>query len=84
MAEWAKAAGKPADLESLSKDIDMHKALSEAVGRINTRVSNLEKVRRFAIAPTPFSIENEQLTPKLTIRRHVIKAAYGDLLEDLY
>jgi len=84
IAEWAKAAGKPTDLESLAADADMHKALSEAVGRINKRVSNLEKVRRFAIAPTPFSIENEQLTPKLTIRRHVIKAAYSDLLEDLY
>jgi long-chain acyl-CoA synthetase len=41
-------------------------------------------VRRFIIADAPFSVENEQLTPSMKIRRHVIKACYGDRLEALY
>ena len=35
-------------------------------------------------AATTFTIENEQLTPSMKIRRHVIKQAYGERLEALY
>jgi long-chain acyl-CoA synthetase len=43
-----------------------------------------EKVRRFILADEPFTVENEQLTPSMKIRRHVIRAAYGDKLDALY
>ena len=36
------------------------------------------------IADAPFTIENEQMTPSLKIRRHVIGKAYGERLEALY
>jgi long-chain acyl-CoA synthetase len=36
------------------------------------------------VADAPFTVENEQLTPSMKIRRHVITAAYGDRLEALY
>ena len=32
----------------------------------------------------PFSIDNEQLTPSMKIRRHVIRKAYGERLDALY
>ena len=59
-------------------------ALGKAVDRVNAEVSVIEKVRRFTLADAPFSVENEQLTPSLKIRRHVIKAAYGERLDALY
>jgi len=63
---------------------DVQQRLSAAVDRVNGDLSVIEKVRRFIVADVPFSIENEQLTPSLKIRRHVIKGAYGDRLEGLY
>ena len=36
------------------------------------------------IADDAFTIENEQLTPSMKIRRHVIGKAYGERLEALY
>ena len=84
LQEWATANGKPGTLEDLCGDDDLRKLIDEAVGRINKRVSNLERVRRFTIAPRPFTIENEQLTPKMTIRRHVISSEYGEILEAMY
>jgi long-chain acyl-CoA synthetase len=63
---------------------DLMSRLSEAVDRVNADLSVIEKVRRFILADTPFTVENEQLTPSMKIRRHVIKAAYGDRLEALY
>jgi long-chain acyl-CoA synthetase len=41
-------------------------------------------VRRFIVADEPFSIENEQLTPSMKIRRHVLKQVYGERLDALY
>jgi long-chain acyl-CoA synthetase len=63
---------------------DVQQRLSRAVDRVNAELSVIEKVRRFILAETPFTIENEQLTPSMKIRRHVIKAAYGDRLDALY
>ncbi|MFC7536154.1 AMP-dependent synthetase/ligase [Sphingomonas sp. GCM10030256] len=58
--------------------------LGKAVDRVNADLSVIEKVRRFTIADEPFTVENEQLTPSMKIRRHVIKARYGERLNALY
>ncbi|HVU30086.1 MAG TPA: AMP-dependent synthetase/ligase [Sphingomicrobium sp.] len=63
---------------------DLHQRLQSAVDRVNSELSVIEKVRRFVLADEPFSIENEQLTPSMKIRRHVISKAYGERLEGLY
>ncbi|HYE29745.1 MAG TPA: long-chain fatty acid--CoA ligase [Allosphingosinicella sp.] len=83
-AEWTAAAGKPNDPAALRDDPDYLRALSAAVDRVNRDLSVIEKVRRFILADTPFTTENEQLTPSIKIRRHVIKAVYGDRLDALY
>jgi long-chain acyl-CoA synthetase len=67
-------AGKP----------DVQQRLQRAVDRVNAEVSVTEKVRRFIVADEAFSIENEQMTPSLKIRRHVVKQVYGERLDALY
>ena len=44
----------------------------------------IEKIRRFVLADEAFSVENEQLTPSLKIRRHVIGKVYGERLDALF
>jgi len=63
---------------------DLHARLQKAVDRVNADVSVIEKVRRFILADEGFTIENEQLTPSMKIRRHVISKVYGDRLDALY
>ncbi|HET7709326.1 MAG TPA: long-chain fatty acid--CoA ligase [Sphingomicrobium sp.] len=63
---------------------DLQQRLSKAVDRVNADLSVIEKVRRFIIADEPFTVENEQMTPSLKIRRHVLKQVYGERLEALY
>jgi long-chain acyl-CoA synthetase len=63
---------------------DLQQRLSAAVDRVNKELSVVEKVRRFVLADEPFSVDNEQMTPSLKIRRHVIRAAYGERLDGLY
>jgi long-chain acyl-CoA synthetase len=63
---------------------DLQKKLQESVDRVNADLSVIERIRRFIVADAPFAIENEQLTPSMKIRRHVIGKAYGERLEALY
>ena len=63
---------------------DPHALLQRAVDRVNADLSVIEKVRRFVLADEGFTIENEQLTPSMKIRRHVISKVYGDRLDALF
>jgi len=84
MKAWAQAHDKPADLAALHDDAGFHAAIRAAVDRVNADLSVIEKIRRFALADTPFTIDNEMLTPKQSIRRHVIRARYQGRLDALY
>jgi long-chain acyl-CoA synthetase len=83
-ADWVKENGKAKDPAALSEDQDYLRALGPAVDRVNKDLSVIEKVRRFILADAPFSVENEQLTPSIKIRRHVIRQVYGERLDALY
>ncbi|OWK33864.1 AMP-dependent synthetase/ligase [Sphingomonas dokdonensis] len=82
--EFCAARGTKCDFASLAQDADYRAAIGAAVERTNKDLSVTERVRRFILADEPFTIENEQLTPSLKIRRHVLRSVYGDRLEALY
>jgi long-chain acyl-CoA synthetase len=63
---------------------DLQQRLSRAVDKVNADLSVIERVRRFIVADEPFTTDNEQLTPSLKIRRHVIKKVYGERLDAFY
>jgi len=83
-AAWCAANHRKCEFLNLAHDPDYVKALSAAVDRVNKELSVIEKVRRFIVADEPFTVENEQLTPSIKIRRHVIKEVYGARLDALY
>ncbi len=60
------------------------KAMSRAVDRVNAELNVIERVRRFVLADAGFTVENEQMTPSMKIRRHVIGKAYGERLDALF
>ena len=65
-------------------DPELETALSAAVDRVNADLSPLERIRRFSVAPEPFTVENQMMTPTMKIRRHQIAATYKDALEELF
>jgi long-chain acyl-CoA synthetase len=83
-ADWCAGHGRKCEFHELAHDPDYVKALSAAVDRVNADLSVIEKVRRFIVADEPFTVENEQLTPSIKIRRHVIREIYGERLNALY
>ena len=80
--EWAQANGVvPADAPANPAYMA---ALRAAVDRVNADLSVIERVRRFILADEPFTIDNEEMTPSMKIRRHVIRKRYADRMDALY
>jgi len=84
MTEWAEAEGLPKDLERLREHEKFRAAVRAAIDRVNEQLSVIEKVRKFDFADEPFTIENEQMTPSMKIRRHILKQVYEDRIAALY
>jgi long-chain acyl-CoA synthetase len=84
IAAAAKAAGKPADLAALADDPGLRATAEKAIERINRELAAPERIRKFLLAREPFSVGNDLMTPTMKIKRHRIRAVYGDRLDALY
>jgi long-chain acyl-CoA synthetase len=82
--EWAREQGEKFDFRALQDLPAFRTAIRAAIDRVNAELSALEKVRSFCFADEAFSIENEEMTPSLKIRRHKLKDRYGARLDALY
>lgn len=58
--------------------------LASEVKSLLRNYASYEKIYKFIIQPEPFSIENGELTPKLSLRRHIIYERNLDEIEKLY
>jgi long-chain acyl-CoA synthetase len=82
---WASAN----DLGDLSPD-DLRgheKVLAEvdkAVAHANEMVSKPESIREYRILPSDFSIEGDELTPTLKVKRSVVASRNAAYIEDMY
>ena len=70
----AEAAQNPRVLAHIQHTID----------RANTRVSRAESIRKFVVLDQEFSEDDGTLTPKLSIRRHVILEKYAGVIDGIY
>ncbi|GAB4477816.1 MAG: AMP-dependent synthetase/ligase [Erythrobacter tepidarius] len=82
--EWTRANGEKFDLKALQDLPAFRNAVRAAVDRTNADLSVIEKVRQFAFADEAFTIENEEMTPSMKIRRHKIRERYQERIDALY
>ena len=73
-----------ATIASLTRDPDLIAVIQTAVDEANKAVSKAESIRKFAILPTDFTIAGGQLTPKFSIKRHVIAQEFAAEIEALF
>ena len=52
--EWTRRAGRPIEPAALAGDPDFHRTLAAAVDRVNAKLSPIERIRRFAVAPEAY------------------------------
>ncbi len=54
------------------------------VDRVNTELAQFERIKRFALLPGEFSIEQGELTPTMKVRRNIIEERWKEVIEGLY
>ncbi len=74
--------GKPP--EELANSPAVHKLLEQRIQQALRDVSNWEQVRKFIVLSRPFSVENDELTVSLKLRRNVVLNKHAKELEALY
>ena len=78
------ASDKTVDGELLVKDPNVLNAIQAGIDAVNGKRASFEQIKRFCLLPRPFSVENEELTPTLKIRRNVVEDCYTEEIEALY
>jgi long-subunit acyl-CoA synthetase (AMP-forming) len=58
--------------------------VQRAVDDANTHVSQAEAIKRFTILPTEWTVDSEELTPTLKLKRRVVHAKYAQEIESIY
>ena len=81
---WLAAIIVPSEALKEQEDDAREEAVKQAVARANSQLASFERVRKFIIADEKFTIENNQMTPTLKVKRHILLSLYHDQLEALY
>ena len=78
-------AGLKQQLGDAASDADAVGSLMDGiVQEVNTGLPSWERVKKFRVLSTPFSIETGELTPTMKVKRRVIREKYAREIESLY
>lgn len=71
-------------IEQLVIEPKIVQAISKQIELQQKDFSKYERVRKFALLTEPFTIENGELTPKLSIKRSIVEKKYKHKIDSLY
>ncbi len=58
--------------------------IKKEIDSLQKELASFERVRRFALLPEPFTVENGMMTPTLKVKRKEVERRYAELIESLY
>jgi long-chain acyl-CoA synthetase len=83
--DWARDRGLGAlSVAEAAVSDQLRSVIAEAVAEANAMVSRAESIREFVILPRDLTIEDEELTPTLKVRRTVVLARYEAAIASIY
>jgi long-chain acyl-CoA synthetase len=54
------------------------------IDRFNLNLDRQEKIRRFALLPRDFTIDDDEITPSLKVKRKMIDKKYKEIIDQLF
>lgn len=85
----AEAFAKAIQLEfnnfgELSKNEIIFESVKRTIDKANAGVSSSEQIKKFAILERDFSLETDEITPTMKLKRNVIAEKFGQHIQKLY
>ena len=72
------------DPVALAEDEQVHALVQGVVDEANADRSRYEQIKRFAILPRDFTMDDGEITPTLKLKRRVVQEHFADAIEQLY
>jgi long-chain acyl-CoA synthetase len=82
---WANGQGiATTDKSALVRDARVVKAYQEIVDKVNVGLANFESIKRMAVVPVEWTVEDGTLTPSLKLKRRVVEQRYAKEIGGFY
>jgi long-chain acyl-CoA synthetase len=82
---WASGQGlQTEDIPSLVKDPKVVQAYQEIVNWVNQGLAHFESIKRICVVPHEWSVETDELTPSLKLKRRVVEKKYAEQIAEFY
>jgi long-chain acyl-CoA synthetase len=70
--------------ESLAQSAEIYKLLETEFAKLQKDLPTYERVRKFTILSSPLTVEGEEITPTMKVKRKVVEEKYKQLIEKMY
>jgi long-chain acyl-CoA synthetase len=85
LREWAKQNGTEyTSNEAIIQDSNVFAMFETVVAQYNQLFNQVEQVKKFTLIPREFTIDQGEMTPKLSIRRKQILANFEKEIDLMY
>lgn len=68
----------------LHSNKEILKEIERDINSVQKNLATYEKVRRFTLLEKPFTVEDNELTPTMKIKRRVVEEKYKDSIDQMY
>ncbi len=70
--------------DEIITNIAVKNMVKREIDVLQQNFSKFERVRKFHILSKPFTVEDGELSPKMSIKRHVVEKKYAEFIEAMY
>ncbi len=81
---WAKKMGITEPVSTLIQGSRVKDLIWKDIEKVNEELAHHESIKKIAIAPEEFTVENGILTPTFKVKRRVVMEEYAELIEEMY
>ena len=84
VGKWAASQGIAGDTAALAADPQVIALVQGIVDDVNRERSNYEQIKKFVILPRDFTMEQDEVTPTLKLKRRAIMKNFADAVDGIY
>ena len=82
--KWANENGIEYNIETMSKNEKVLSAIQDHVDQSNSKVANVQQIKKFTLLSNEWTDSSGELTPSLKLKRHVVTERYENEIEAMY
>ncbi|NIM20175.1 MAG: AMP-binding protein [Candidatus Latescibacteria bacterium] len=72
------------DMASLLKNPKVHEKIQSEIDRKSENFASFERIKKFVLLDHDFSIDSNELTPSLKVRRNIVEKEFKEHIDKLY